>query len=310
MAATSYVWLGCLMFVLGTHQAGWVGHDYSHHSVFASPVVNDWVASVVGCMQGYEVGWWKARHNTHHVVTNEVGNDPDIKTSPVFHFQQQFPDLARRLRNPIQRLQKYYYLPMLCVLDLYWRFESLQFIARRPAAAMRGIVLLTLHYLSLACVVLNAGWAPLVVASLVRGAGTAMIVFSTHYAEDRIGIEFGTKPAEEMSFLEQTARTSRNIAGGALLDFFSGNISFQIEHHLFPMLPRGHLPLIQQRVKALLAKYNLPYRSSSLVDCLKLSMVSLDLTTAVDNAAAPRTSASSSNSANNASRRSKTKKID
>jgi hypothetical protein len=79
--------VGMFLFCFGEYQAGWVGHDYAHHSVFRSVLWNDAFASVLGgVVQGYDLGWWKARHNTHHTCTNEEGNDPDIKTAPLLTY--------------------------------------------------------------------------------------------------------------------------------------------------------------------------------------------------------------------------------
>ncbi len=55
-----------------------------------------------------------------------------------------------------------------------------------------------------------------------------MFVFSTHYPEDRV-----PAGANQMSLLEQTARTSRNIGGGALVNWMSGGISLQVWDFIF-----------------------------------------------------------------------------
>ena len=58
-------------------------------------------------------------------MTNELGNDPDVRTAPVFTFCKHNPKLAATL-NWVQRQQQYYYVPTLSILDVYWRFESVQ----------------------------------------------------------------------------------------------------------------------------------------------------------------------------------------
>lgn len=164
-----------------------------------------------------------ARHNTHHVVTNEVANDPDIKTTPFLHFAQQFPDLATRLqRYPrIVSYQYAYYLPFITILDLYWRFESVQYMLRHFRTLWPRSILLALHYSMLAYIYSVCGAWPIIAASMLRGFGTAVIVFATHYSEERIRPE----EAMSMSLLEQTVRTSRNITGPTILHFLSGYIS-------------------------------------------------------------------------------------
>ena len=57
---------------------------------------------------------------------------------------------------------------------------------------------------------------------------------------------------------------SCNIGGGKLLHIMSGNLSHQIEHHLFPDLPSNRYRALAVRVRALCARYGLPYNTGSL----------------------------------------------
>ena len=56
---------------------------------------------------------------------NQDGNDPDIKTAPLLIYVRNNPAIAATL-NAVQRWQQYYYVPLMSILDAYWRFESLQ----------------------------------------------------------------------------------------------------------------------------------------------------------------------------------------
>jgi linoleoyl-CoA desaturase len=57
---------------------------------------------------------------------------------------------------------------------------------------------------------------------------------------------------------------SANIDAGPVLGFMTGNLSYQIEHHLYPDLPSNRLAQISVRVRALCEKYDLPYTSGPL----------------------------------------------
>lgn len=54
------------------------------------------------------------------------------------------------------------------------------------------------------------------------------------------------------------------IRGGKLFHVLSGNLSHQIEHHLFPDMPSNRYPEVAPRVRALCARYGLPYNTGSL----------------------------------------------
>merc|ERR1711908_194373 len=83
--------LGSFLIAFSFYLSGWTSHDYLHHGVFKGGHqklvhFNNAIGYAIGTWQGYSVGWWRARHNTHHVCTNEIGNDPDIKTAPILVF--------------------------------------------------------------------------------------------------------------------------------------------------------------------------------------------------------------------------------
>ena len=57
---------------------------------------------------------------------------------------------------------------------------------------------------------------------------------------------------------------SANFRAGRVLAFLSGNLCYQIEHHLFPDLPSNRYAQIARRVEALCAAYGLPYTTGPL----------------------------------------------
>ena len=127
--------LGATLIAFSFYMCGWTAHDYLHHGVLKGDqrrlvLWNNVLGFLLGMWQGYAPGWWRARHNTHHLVTNEKGNDPDIKTAPALTFVRGKPELAAML-NAVQKWQVYYYVPLMALLDFYWRLESLQYLAVR-----------------------------------------------------------------------------------------------------------------------------------------------------------------------------------
>ncbi|MFE7422919.1 fatty acid desaturase family protein [Rhodococcus sp. NPDC057529] len=97
-------------------------------------------------------------------------------------------------------------------------------------------------------------------ANAIRNVWTNAIIFCGHFPD---GAEKFTKadidketPAQW--YLRQMLG-SANIEGSRLMDFMSGNLSYQIEHHLFPDLPSNRYAEIAVRVRELCEKYDLPY---------------------------------------------------
>ncbi|MFJ4652226.1 fatty acid desaturase family protein [Nocardia sp. NPDC088792] len=102
-------------------------------------------------------------------------------------------------------------------------------------------------------------------ANVVRNVWTNAVIFCGHFPD---GAEKFTKGDVESEthdewYLRQMLG-SANISGGPLMHFMTGNLSHQIEHHLFPDLPSNRLASIAVRVRAMCDKYDLPYTTGSL----------------------------------------------
>jgi NADPH-dependent stearoyl-CoA 9-desaturase len=104
------------------------------------------------------------------------------------------------------------------------------------------------------------------VANLIRNYWSYMVIFCGHFPD---GAEKFTKEEFEQEthaewYLRQMLG-SANFHAGPTMAFMSGNLCYQIEHHLFPDLPSNRYAEIAQRVQALCEKYDLPYTTGSLV---------------------------------------------
>ena len=102
-------------------------------------------------------------------------------------------------------------------------------------------------------------------ANLMRNLWAYSIIFCGHFPS---GVATFTKEETENEsrghWYVRQMMGSANITGGKLFHILSGNLSHQIEHHLFPDIPARRYPQIAPEVKALCEKYGLPYNSGRL----------------------------------------------
>ena len=103
------------------------------------------------------------------------------------------------------------------------------------------------------------------VANVIRNVWANAVIFCGHFPD---GAEKFTKTdmvgeSKGQWYLRQMLG-SANFNSGPVLAFMSGNLSYQIEHHLFPDLPSNRYAEISVRVRALCEKYDLPYTTGSL----------------------------------------------
>ena len=102
-------------------------------------------------------------------------------------------------------------------------------------------------------------------ANLVRNLWSYVIIFCGHFPDG--ALHFTEEELEDETRAEWYLRQmlgSANFEGGPLLHILSGNLGFQIEHHLFPDLPSNRYAEIAVKVRALCEKYDIPYTTGPL----------------------------------------------
>ncbi len=102
-------------------------------------------------------------------------------------------------------------------------------------------------------------------ANLMRNLWSYMIIFCGHFPDG--ALHFTEEEVEDESRAEWYLRQmlgSANFTGGPLLHVMSGNLGYQIEHHLFPDLPSNRYAEISERVRPLCDKYGIPYTTGPL----------------------------------------------
>src|SRR5689334_7079052 len=102
-------------------------------------------------------------------------------------------------------------------------------------------------------------------ANFARNLWSYVIIFCGHFPDG--AMHFTEEELEDETRAEWYLRQmlgSANFNGGPLLHIMSGNLGFQIEHHLYPDLPSNRYAEISVRVQELCAKYDIPYTTGPL----------------------------------------------
>ncbi|HEY0776213.1 MAG TPA: acyl-CoA desaturase [Nocardioidaceae bacterium] len=103
-------------------------------------------------------------------------------------------------------------------------------------------------------------------ANLVRNLWSHSVIMCGHFPEGVETFERKSIPENETrgQWYVRQMLGSANISGSKLMHLMTGNLSHQIEHHLFPDLPSNRYAEVAPRVKALFEKYDLNYHEASL----------------------------------------------
>ncbi len=115
-----------------------------------------------------------------------------------------------------------------------------------------------------------------VVANLIRNVWAFTIIFCGHFPEGTYNFtEAQVENETRARWYIRQLLSSCNIKGSRTFDLFAGNLSYQIEHHLFPDLPSSRYPEISARVQAQCARYGLPYNKASLTRQFGTTLIKL-----------------------------------
>jgi fatty acid desaturase len=107
---------------------------------------------------------------------------------------------------------------------------------------------------------------PLGVAFAFLGVQLAVfgLYMGSSFAPNHVGMPIVPRDAK-LDFLNKQVRTSRNVSGGWWATVLMGGLNYQIEHHLFPSMPRPHLARARQLVREHCRVHDVPYTETSLL---------------------------------------------
>jgi fatty acid desaturase len=246
-------------------QLAFVGHDAGHRQLFRSRRANDLVGLAhANLLVGVSFEWWVGKHNAHHSNPNHEDLDPDISITALAFTPGQASSKHGLIRL-VARYQGWLFFPLLLLEAAHLHLASIKAIlgGRGRANAVEGL-LLVVHlaaYLAVLWLVLSPVQA---LAFIVVHQGLLGLYLGCSFAPNHKGMPTLTE-ADQLDFVRRQVLTSRNVRGSRLVDWLLGGLNYQIEHHLFPNMPRPNLRRAQPLVRAFCRQHDLAYVEASLV---------------------------------------------
>ncbi|KAK2645853.1 hypothetical protein Ddye_021048 [Dipteronia dyeriana] len=258
-------------------QCGWVGHDSGHHQVMKNRTFVHFMQLIVGnCLSGISIAWWKREHNAHHIACNSLDFDPDIQSIPIFA-------VSNRLFNSLKsqfydRMMNFNSIARFLVSYQHWTFYPVACFARVNLLAQSHLLLLSKkkkvvnRKQEVIGMLVFWIWYPLLISCLPNWKERVMFVVSSfavtgiqqvQFALNHFSSSFYVGPPCANDWFRKQTEGTLNIKNSSWMDWFYGGLNFQVEHHLFPRLPRCHLRTISPFVVELCKTHKLPYNSVS-----------------------------------------------
>ncbi|KAL9183870.1 hypothetical protein ACHAXT_004726 [Thalassiosira profunda] len=252
--------LSSFLLALSMTNAGWLGHDYIH----GVDKFTDFMRPFAAVAAGLGPTWWSDKHNKHHALTNEQGVDEDLATDPFLFTWAPDP----KHDSPLRKVQHYTFAVVFSFLFALWRVDTLKVAVdsveeKRPDAKNELWYLLA-HYAVLLTVFPLGVWVP---AVFLSGLMSALIVTPTHQSEEFFG-EY------QPDWVTAQFESTRNaVTTNPFSEWLWGGMQYQLEHHLFPSMPRSKYPALKPILTKFAEENEIPggYRESGEFEILHMN---------------------------------------
>src|SRR3954452_10575277 len=247
-------------------QVAFLGHDAAHRQIFADGRANNWTSLVLADLfVGLSHGWCQRKHTRHHANPNKIDVDPDIDLEFLSFTPDQADAKTGRWQRWFLHRQGWFFFPMLFLEGVALHVAAIKLLSQRENLDHRAaeIVMMSIRLGGgLALVLLVMSW-PIALVFLAVQMGIFGFYMGASFAPNHKGMPLIPK-ASRLAFLRRQVLTSRNIGGGRWVDILMGGLNHQVEHHLFPSMPRPSLRRAKPIVQAYCKEHNIPYKQVSL----------------------------------------------
>ena len=256
---------GSVLLALFWLQMGWFGHDVHHNQVFprSQKRFKTITCRVGEAFLGFTTSWWNNKHNMHHAVPNIKGGDPDIATYPLLAWadivlEGHLPLTGRALFQV--KYQPLLYPLLLCLARMAWCIKSVMYSYEHGKTS--EVAAIVVHYTWLFYVLTYMSFSQAVMFFVVA-QGLGGLLLAAAFSVNHNGMDiFPSGTQATMEFHKLQAVTSRDVTGGAWVPWYMGGLDKQIEHHMFPRLPRHNLEATRETIRNLCEKHNILYHST------------------------------------------------
>jgi len=282
---SKFFWLRCVgagaLMGLGWQQIAFMAHDAGHYGIH-KPVSGggmNWPGWVLGSVFfGISVSMWNEEHSVHHAITLRPREDPQFNYLPLWLISMKELDVPGttldRVTQVLISIQHFTFLPLVVLVGrVNFYLISIGFAAKRVVMGPTNFARLC-GLMDLIGMAIFWTWYVAVVIQLDGTWSRCVFFLASHWVCGVLHIQlllshlftetFTADEERKEQFFAFQMKTTRNIDADSWYEnLFHGGLEFQIEHHLFPQLPRHNLHLVKPFVQDICKRHGIEYRTSS-----------------------------------------------
>ena len=270
--------MAILMVVTGVGMAG-VGmnvmHDGNHGSFSNKKWVNRLMGGSIYLLAGNRYNW-QVQHNVlHHTYTNIHGHDEDLEAGRIIRFSKHSE------WRWFHKFQHYYSVLLYGLLTINWAittdfFQMKRFMKKKLSHGkfpnpfvnwtklLISKILYFLFWIFIPILVFNIVWWKVLISFIVMHYTAGLIlslVFQLAHIMDEADMPLPDKKGNMKNSwaIHQLNTTVNFAANNKLVNWFTGGLNHQVEHHIFPNISHVHYDKIAEIVKKTANEFNLPY---------------------------------------------------
>ncbi|XP_062973095.1 acyl-CoA (8-3)-desaturase-like [Elgaria multicarinata webbii] len=252
--------IGIAMFTAAQIQYGFFQHDLGHLSVFKKPKWNRFCQFLcLALLKGGPPSVWNRMHNQHHAKPNCFRKDPDLSMHPVlFSLGKALSiQLGKKKKKymPYQHQHKYFALLGPLTFMLYVQFKIFHYVFKKKTWIELFFILFYMVRVYLMYVPLMGFKSFMAFYWLARFLESNWFLWVTQMNHIPMNINYD----KNLDWVSAQLAATCNVDQSWFNDWYTGHLNFQIEHHLFPTMPRHNYWKVAPLVKSLCAKHGVNY---------------------------------------------------
>jgi linoleoyl-CoA desaturase len=269
--------LECVLLAVVVSSIGFnIMHDGGHGSFSNNKVLNKIAAHSLDLLGGSSYMWHMKHNIIHHTYTNVEGVDDDINVEPWLRFH------TSQKKRKLHKYQHYYFWVFYSLLYFSWIFigDFKKYFTKKigeiEIQKMKGedhfsFWMSKVSFVGIFMIIpiIVVGFKPwllgFAIFLLSTGLLISMVFQLAHTVEEANFVKAIASETSDADIIEnewtihQLETTANFATNNRVVNWFTGGLNFQVEHHLFPKISHVHYPAISKIIKEVCSVYDVRY---------------------------------------------------